>query len=153
MKTEELNRLTEEFKKDKEVKVRARGIVALSLMIFLLSALVVFAGCKGGGSPVEPSPTIVGTWHNNWSGWRKTFAADGSYSAKLYGSSYNITETGRWYQNDGWLKIEATQYNSGTSCSVGCSRTAVLKIISLSEVELVLEIPTSGFRLTYRRVS
>ncbi len=89
MKTEELNLLTEECKKDREVKVKARGIVSLSLLLFFLSALVVFAGC-GGKSPAGPSSDScitemtggnpVGSWMNRKNpNWVMEYRSDGTF--------------------------------------------------------------------------
>jgi hypothetical protein len=135
-------------KKVTEFMVRGRGIVALSLALFFFAGI---AGCRRG-SPAEPSPTIVGTWHNNWSGWRKNFDADGSYSAKLYGSSYKITETGRYHLNGKKLTIEITQYNSGTACASGCFRVVRVEIFSMTESELILGT-SADQRNVYRRVT
>ena len=84
----ELNRLTEELKKDREVKVRARGVITLSLLLLFLSTLVIFAGCKGGGGPTSPSGECSGLQGGNpvgrWSD-RKTppfvleYKSDGAY--------------------------------------------------------------------------
>ncbi len=85
----ELDRLTEEFKKDRDVRVRAGGIVTLSLFVFFLSALAVFAGCGGKGGPTGPGGdectglqggNPVGRWSNQKSPpFVKEYRPDGAY--------------------------------------------------------------------------
>ncbi len=147
----ELDRLTEEFKKDRDVRVRAGGIVTLSLFVFFLSALAVFAGCGGKGGPTEPSPTIVGTWSGPW---KIIFGGDGSYYAKLYGSSFDIENNGNYRCRSGCqagdlLRLEYIQFNHTKGTSV--SGVSVLEIVTLTAD--TLELRAAGVTARYRRVS
>lgn len=127
-----------------------KRLLMIVLMVFL--AAILLNGCDGGGNPTESKVSIVGTWHNSNSGWRLTFNADGSYSAKLYGSSYNITEIGSYEVRGELLRIRATQYNSGTQCASGCAANYEFRIVSLTESTLILESTYNRYQSTYRRV-
>ncbi len=124
------------------------GTRAFLAAILMLGAFL--PACAKDG-PTEPSPTIVGTWSGPW---KIIFGGDGSYYAKLYGSSSDIENNGNYRCRSGCqagdlLRLEYIQFNHTKGTSV--SGVSVLEIVTFTAD--TLELRAAGVTARYRRVS